>query len=301
MHANCVDGRIRLLRAKQFVICRTGGVAIGSKEALFAVFELNEGAVRHPGGARERVGKSDSPFWAEHRSRYHFAANYTRDRTVLDIACGAGYGCVLLKENGARNVIGVDLAWEAMAEASPSLLPGIRLLQAEGTLLPLATGSFDVVTSFETIEHVADYDQFLGELHRVLRRDGLLLLSTPNALVSKPVNGVPKNPFHVREFTPEELASALSRHFSRVELRGQRVSETFRPCPYWDGPEPPERSPAMLMKANAWKMIARMPLAIRNTAARALLGHDFYPGQHDFVFEAAQTRSAHVLFALCWK
>jgi SAM-dependent methyltransferase len=249
--------------------------------------------------ARERVVESDSPFWAEHRSRYHFAAPYAVGRTVLDIACGAGYGCLLLKQKGALAVVGVDLSWQAMADAAPTLAPGIRLVQADGTVLPLASASIDVITSFETLEHIHDDSAFLGELHRVLRPDGLLILSTPNALISKPVNGVPNNPFHVREFTPDELRDVLQKHFAGVELRGQRVSERFRPCPYWEGPEPPEKSAKTMMKASAWKLIARMPSTIQHSVSRSLLGHELYPGEHDFVFEAGLTNSAHVLLALC--
>jgi SAM-dependent methyltransferase len=252
-----------------------------------------------PNSARERVVERGSPFWAEHRSRYHLAADYCAGQVVLDIACGAGYGCALLKESGARCVIGADLAWQAMADSSRSLAPGIQLIQADGTALPLASASVDIVTSFETLEHIPEFARFLQELRRVLKENGLLLLSTPNALTSKPMNGVPRNPFHIREFTPEELLGILQEQFSRVELRGQRVSYRFRPCPYWDGPEPPEKSLTARTKAVIWKLIARLPAPTRETAARALLGHSLYPGEFDFVFEAESTRAGHVLVAIC--
>ena len=254
---------------------------------------------RVPNSARERVVESGSPFWAEHRSRYHMAAGYCVGRVVLDIACGAGYGCAMLKEAGARSVIGVDLAWQAMADSMRSLAPGIQLIQADGTALPLAAASIDVVTSFETLEHISNCAGFLRELRRVLKPDGLLLLSTPNALTSKPVNGVPRNPFHVREFTPEELLGILQEQFSCVELCGQRVSHRFRPCPYWEGPQPPEQSLTARIKTAVWKLIVRLPASTREVAARSLLGHPLYPGEFDFIFEAQSTRAGHVLVAFC--
>jgi len=249
--------------------------------------------------ARERVAESDSPFWAEHRSRYLFAARYTEGRTVLDIACGAGYGCLLLKQKGALAVVGIDLSWQAMVDAAPTLGAGIRLIQANGTALPLASASVDVITSFETLEHIHEYSAFVRELRRVLRPDGLLVLSTPNALISKPVNGVPKNPFHVREFTPDELIGVLQKHFAGIELCGQRVSEDFRPCPYWETEEVLPKTWGGRVQVGIWKVLSRLPLKLRDSLSHYIFGHDFFPGENDFVFKPEFTQTGHALVAVC--
>jgi len=253
----------------------------------------------HRSPARERVVESDSPFWAEHRSRYHFAAQFVARRLVFDIACGAGYGGEILLDSGARVVLGADLAWDGVSAAQRRQLTGFHVMQADGTRLPLASGSVDVVTSFETVEHIPDYASFLSELRRILKTDGVLILSTPNALFTKPVNGVPTNPFHVREFVPNELRAILSVHFRNVELRGQRVAPRFRPCPYWEIDENISNSWVNRVQVNLWKAISRFPRPMRDTCAKFLLGHPLYPGEHDFVFEPEAVESGHVVVALC--
>src|SRR5207302_1833392 len=93
----------------------------------------------------------------------------------------------------------------------------------DGTRLPLRHDSIEVIVSFETLEHVPQFDEFVTELRRVLKADGVLLLSTPNALHTRPLDGKPRNPFHVREFTPNELLALLRGSFRRVQLLGQRT------------------------------------------------------------------------------
>ena len=97
-------------------------------------------------------------------------------------------------------------------------------------LMPFADESFDGVTSFETLEHLHERSQFLAELRRVLRPGGSLVLSTPNASYTKPVNGKPSNPFHIFEYTPLELRAELEVTQLIVEVlqagsgvRGRRV------------------------------------------------------------------------------
>src|SRR5438128_36070 len=93
-----------------------------------------------------------SPWWGEHRSRYCFAQRFVAHKRVLDIACGSGLGCSLLVSAGAQSLVGVDVTLQGIFSAV--LDPLGRFVQASGTALPFADGSFDVVTSFETIEHI---------------------------------------------------------------------------------------------------------------------------------------------------
>jgi len=81
------------------------------------------------------------------------------------------------------------------------------------TKLPFADASFDLVTCFETIEHVEAQQEVIAELARVLRPDGTLLISSPNRNVYPP-----GNPHHVRELTPEELLALLGARFPEVRL-----------------------------------------------------------------------------------
>jgi ubiquinone/menaquinone biosynthesis C-methylase UbiE len=155
---------------------------------------------------------------AEHLVRYLWAAGAVEDREVLDAGCGTGYGCALLAEHGgARHCLGVDISEEAVAEARAAHGSDERLEFEVGdvTALALPDASVDVVTCFETIEHVTGEAQrlLLGECARVLRPGGALLLSSPNR-----DQYPPGNPHHLRELTAEELRALLSELFGHVVL-----------------------------------------------------------------------------------
>jgi SAM-dependent methyltransferase len=156
---------------------------------------------------------------AEHLVRYYWAAGAVSGREVLDLGCGAGYGCEILTAIGkARRCVGVDVAEEAIDQARAEHGPGERVeyVQGDAASLPFEGDSFDVVTCFETIEHVKDAAAVVSEAARVLRPGGLLLISSPNR-----DQYPPGNPFHVREFTPAELTELLSAGFPEVRLLRQ--------------------------------------------------------------------------------
>lgn len=157
----------------------------------------------------------------EHLHRYFFAREHCRGRDVLDVASGEGYGSAYLAQC-ARSVVGVDLAEEAVAHASSDYsMPNLRYLVGNACKLTFPDASFDVVVSFETIEHLDNQQAFLKEIRRVLRPDGILIISWPNSDVYSPVAG-PVNPFHVRELTRDELLSALGAEFRSCVIYGQR-------------------------------------------------------------------------------
>lgn len=156
---------------------------------------------------------------AEHYQRYQFAARLVHGKDVLDAACGEGYGSSLLSRE-ARSVTGLDLDGAAVERAREKY--GSESLSfREGSIrsLPFPDGSFDVVVSYETIEHVDGEIQadFLGEIRRVLRAGGLLIMSTPNkAVYTDRVKG--ENPYHVKEFYVQEYETFLRGYFKNVEL-----------------------------------------------------------------------------------
>jgi SAM-dependent methyltransferase len=254
----------------------------------------------HPIEPVERVAASAPSAWsAEHRSRYHFAAPFVEGKRVLDIACGAGYGARMLLEAGAASVVGVDASSDALAEAEAHAGSGLEFLRADGTDLPLADGTFDVTVSFETVEHIEDSEQFVRELRRVTAPDGVLVLSTPNALHTRSLPDRMPNPFHVREFTPGELRELLGGFFGEVSLLGQRPHPRVRPCPFWERPSNlPTGLPGRLA-VWAWKLENRLPSGLGDRISRALHGRPLLPGEHDFVFRPDEVDSGHVLLAIC--
>lgn len=140
------------------------------------------------------------------------AAGPTSGITVLDAGCGEGYGLALLAAAGAGRVIGADLDPASVAHARARYAdtdPRIEVAACELSSLPLAAGEVDLTVSFQVIEHVWDVPGYLASLRRVTRADGLVAIATPNRLTFTPDSDVPVNPFHVTEFAPDELVTAL--------------------------------------------------------------------------------------------
>jgi len=157
----------------------------------------------------------------EHLHRYLLAREWCRGKDVLDVASGEGYGTALLAQV-ARNVVGVEISPEAVAHATGAYrADNLRFVAGDARMLPCPDAAFDVVTSFETIEHFAEQDRFLDEIRRVLRPGGQLIISTPDRDNYSPAES-PANPYHVRELTPAEFDTLLRSRFAEVAVLLQR-------------------------------------------------------------------------------
>ncbi len=155
---------------------------------------------------------------SEHVARYAFAGQFVEGKAVLDIACGDGYGASYLMNKGAKKVVGGDYSEEAIEYARRHYQKdGLNFLRLDAQEMPFANNSFDVVVSFETIEHLERYEDFLKGCRRVLKDDGIFICGTPNI---KAGFGY-KYPFHFKEFSLEEFNELIARHFAEVELYGQ--------------------------------------------------------------------------------
>ena len=156
----------------------------------------------------------------EAAARYAFAADALRTLRVLDVGSGTGLGSEFLLTQGARFVVGVEPATEALRQAHNRSAPfGPHFVRADAQALPFGDASFDAVVSFETIEHLNDACGLLAECKRILRQGGCLYLSTPNRTVTR---WLPPNPFHVREFTHAEIVRLVGQYFDRVACFWQR-------------------------------------------------------------------------------
>lgn len=162
---------------------------------------------------------------AIHLKRYEFALPFCEGKEVLDAGCGVGYGTAFLTER-ARRVVGVDVSDEAIEYARGRYArPNAEFRRADLLELDLPDGSFDVVCSFETIEHLDDQAAFLAHAARVLRPDGVLLVSTPHV---RETTTAPVNPHHRLELSRADFEALLRRFFPEVELYGQRRLQTRR-------------------------------------------------------------------------
>lgn len=181
-------------------------------------------------------GTKDARIEADHLSRYQFSQPYIQKKRVLDLACGTGYGAKSLLDSGASEVFGVDISPEAISYAQSHFQASNLTFQlGSAEKLPFDNSFFDVVTSFETIEHLDKEirSKYLQELRRVLKDDGTILISTPNRRITSPCSKTPLNKYHVIEYSVTELVDILkSSGFQIVELMGQRmVHKFFIPCP----------------------------------------------------------------------
>ncbi len=161
--------------------------------------------------------------WYEHMHRYVLAGEAVAGLTVLDVACGEGYGAHYLAGK-ASHVTAVDISHETIAHASARYRAGNLSFQVGDCRdLPFADGHFDCIVSFETLEHLADQEQMLREYRRVLAGDGFLLISSPDkAIYSDRMNS--ENPFHLRELYRQELEELLAMEFPAVRLMGHKLA-----------------------------------------------------------------------------
>ncbi len=239
-----------------------------------------------------------SPYWGEHAARYVFALPLVAGRTVLDIACGTGYGIGLLRSN-ARFVTGVDIDPDAAQEAKAECGNNGSVLLGNGLGLPFNDDSFDAITSFETLEHLHERNKFLAELRRVLRPAGFLILSTPNANYSQPVNGKPANEFHIHEYTPDELRAELETQFIVSRFLGQTLDEKIKISPFFEGQQRLPKDAATQAKLYGWKAFNKIPVPLRERLSEAIWSKPFYPTEMDYNFNEETVNHAPTLVALC--
>jgi 2-polyprenyl-3-methyl-5-hydroxy-6-metoxy-1,4-benzoquinol methylase len=153
---------------------------------------------------------------SEHLARYLWASQLARGRAVLDAGCGVGYGAEVLASAGAGKVVAVDIGPTAVAASQKRLGGAAQVTQADVRDLPFDDDAFDLIVSFELIEHIEEPELAIKEFARTLRPDGYLLISSPNP------QAYPKgNPHHVREFSLGELRGLLKRDFGHVAVGRQ--------------------------------------------------------------------------------
>lgn len=160
----------------------------------------------------------------EHFARYDFAKDFVCGKKVLDIACGTGYGTDTLVMAGAAEVVGVDSCKDSIFEAKEKYIRNNLFFNVgSAEKLNFPDNYFDVVVSFETIEHIEFPDDFLQEAKRVLKPGGILILSTPNRKLVSPYLFYrhPYNKFHRIEYTKKEFIKILKENYVLLGFFGQ--------------------------------------------------------------------------------
>jgi SAM-dependent methyltransferase len=155
-----------------------------------------------------------------HRKAYEYAAQIAFGKSCLDWGCNNGYGMELMRPYVAQ-IAGLDSA-EISILAAHRRLPDLHanVWLYDGKRLPFPHSSFDVVTSFQVIEHVDDMKTYLSHILEALKSGGKALFTTPNRNLRLNPGDKPWNPYHVCEFAPSELKELLAPCFSTVEMLG---------------------------------------------------------------------------------
>lgn len=185
----------------------------------------------------ERVSREASDNFVFQRSvlAYHEAAKLIGGE-VLEIGTGSGYGIEQIAPR-AEQFITLD---KYMPDTGHTLPDNVEFCQATVPPLPFDEAQFDCVVSFQVIEHIEEDIELTREMARVLRPGGKVILTTPNAPRS-----LTRNPWHVREYTADQLKNLFSVHFSKIEVWGvvgnekvmayyERNRESVRRITRWD-------------------------------------------------------------------
>ena len=158
----------------------------------------------------------------EHLHRYTTALEYIKNKVVLDLACGEGYGSNLMSKV-ASYVYSVDIDDDTIKAARIKYKnKKIKFLTGSASLIPVDSNKIDVVVSYETIEHHNKHNEMLNEIKRVLKKNGLLIISTPDKLFYSDTRNY-KNEFHVKELYKNEFKDLISNNFINVQL----ITQTY--------------------------------------------------------------------------
>ena len=174
-------------------------------------------------GERPGWGEDFDYDYARHVAAYRHAATLVAGRRVLDAGCGEGFGTSTLAAT-ATEVVGVDYSEAAIRECRRlwcgQARPNLRFELADLSRPGSFDERFEVVLSFQVLEHMQESTAFLRALRERLLPGGILVLTTPNRLRT-----VSENPYHVREYTADELRAELSTVFTEVTIRGIRGND----------------------------------------------------------------------------
>ena len=169
-------------------------------------------------GERTAPGIWHENYWfARHDAAYRWiTANLPIDPTgrVLDAGCGEGYGAEQLRLAGADSVTGLDYEHMTLRHVR-RVYPQLNVVRGNLVQTAFATGTFDLVTSLQTIEHLWEQPRFVTECARIVKPTGTLVLSTPNRLTFPSGNW-----YHTRELTAAEFAELLEPHFDITQALG---------------------------------------------------------------------------------
>lgn len=168
------------------------------------------------------VQDRNSYFFYQHQKVYDFCKKWTKDRTVLEIGSGGGFGTYNISRS-AESIVGIDNDAHAVRQ-SQSLYKNDNLTYVHSDFRSyFPTRQFDVIISLQVFEHIKEPSIFFDAVKRLLSKNGTLIISTPNGLKQS----FNENPYHYKEYPSEELSTLFNRHFKLVTLYGLHGDKTI--------------------------------------------------------------------------
>ncbi|MBI5099765.1 MAG: methyltransferase domain-containing protein [Nitrospirae bacterium] len=237
----------------------------------------------------------------EHLHRYGFVREFVHGKKVLDLACGEGYGSFMLSE-AADSVTGIDIDDLSITHAQAKYIKeNLSFIQGSITQVPVeGKGIFDVIVCFEALEHIEEHDELMKEVKRLLKENGIFIVSTPNKYIYSDLPNY-HNPFHVKELYLEEFNKLLSDIFKNVYLYGQKVYPSSNIFPLFKISEPSTDLVVEMTGSNEFaflsteKKIARYFIAVASDAKLTrgkMIGSSYLIDQSESTFRQKNGRIA---------
>ena len=217
-----------------------------------------------------------SPWWGEHLHRYEeVIKSLSGNEIILDIACGSGFGAHLLSNHSAGRVFGGDISLGAIKLCDNSWnKENLSFQVMDGTNLKFKDNTFNVVVSFETIEHTFSFKEMIEEFKRVIKPNGIIYLSTPNIKINSPT-GVVTNPYHTQEWDYKE--------FNRYKNK-KNIAFYIENLLYKRG-------------------IRKIPVSIQDKIIKVFGQKSIYPSSKDYIMtdDIWEIKKCKTFFAICSK
>lgn len=246
---------------------------------------------------------SERPMRERQMAAYRKALELIEGRRVLEIGCGEGIGASVLAE-AAASVVAIDYSDEALGFARKKHgADNIEFRKMRVPPMDFPDASIEAVVCFQMIEHLEEPEKLVSAIARVLRADGLFVIATVNGDET-----LSDNPYHLHEFTADEMSALLESHFESVEMYGVFGDELF--MRYWNDNR---RWVNNFMRFDVFNLADRLPQGIKQRlfdAASMLMRSRLKSGAPDlcesithknFLFKRGEYDGCLDFFAVCRK
>lgn len=192
--------------------------------------------------------------WLPHKRTYEFASKLCENKNVLEVGCGEGWGSNLIA-GFAKKVTAIDIDNQAISYAKKKFNRNNLFFRKLNIYnLKKINHKFDIVVSFQVIEHLKDIDSYLSNIKEKLTKNGILIISTPN----KSSNHV-KSPYHFNEYTKKEIIKILQKYFNVHSVYGLYADKKIFPII-----NTRKKYNKLLLKIDPFNLIRFIPLRIQS-------------------------------------